>query len=256
GPIRESDALAFGDPLPVFTKLLYSKASNNTELLVSHLRRSQNSLKTLKLSFVTAPGRRFSILPDGGTPVSPDTFDLSFTALTDYIVQFNAGAWDWSVLHMAHMPLLRHLTVYWYIFENVALTGTVPFMPQLLSLQVSLDHGRHFKKVASALQSATPNIERLCLDQTHPSVCGNDSEWLAPLIPGVQDHVEAKWPKLVVLRLCELGIPAWDDLKSVAACRPAFKQVSVDSSCWESSKGGEQDLNALKKHFEVLVTDD
>ncbi|KIO26661.1 hypothetical protein M407DRAFT_24102 [Tulasnella calospora MUT 4182] len=256
GPVRESDALIFEDPLPIFTDLRYSKSSNNTELLVSHLRRSQNSLKTLRLSFATTPGTRFSILPDGGTQVSADTFGLSFTALTDYTVQFNSGPWDWSPLHIGHMPLLRHLTVYWYIFEDVAFTSTIPFMPQLLSLQVSLDHGRRFKKVASLLQSATPNLERLCLDQTFPSVFGNDSEWISPLILGDQDHVAAGWSKLVVLRLCSLGIPQWDDLKLVASCRPAFKQVSVDSICWKKSKGYRQDLDALKQHFEVLVTDD
>lgn len=250
---RESDGLRFAHPLPIFTKLVYSKSSHNTEQLVSHLRRSQSSLDILSLSFVTPPGRPFSILPDGGTQVSPDTLDLSFTALTEYTVKFESGAWDWSVLHIGHMPALRHLTIYWSFFQDVALTSTIPFMPQLITLQVSLDHGRRFKQLAPELQSAMPNVQALWLDQTFPSISGNDSIWLSPLKSEDQDNAVVAWPKLAVLRLCRLIIPRWEELKSVALGRPAFKMLSIDSACWRESKGGQQDLDVLERHFGVHI---
>ncbi|KAG8898511.1 hypothetical protein FRC01_010884, partial [Tulasnella sp. 417] len=148
GPRWESDSLVFEEPSPLFTEIRYSKSSNSTELLVSHLQRSQNTLKRLSLNIVHPHGVRINI---GATQTPPDTPELSFTALTDYAVEFNTRSWNWSVLNIGHMPLLRHLSLYWYIFEDFSSTSKIPFMPQLVSLKVSLDHGRRFKRIASAL---------------------------------------------------------------------------------------------------------
>ncbi|KIO26655.1 hypothetical protein M407DRAFT_243646 [Tulasnella calospora MUT 4182] len=52
-----------------------------------------------------------------------------------------------------------------------------------------------------------------------------------------------------------MAIRECDDLRRIALGRPAFKHLSVDSTCLQRSKQVGQDLDVLREYFDVVVTD-
>ncbi|KIO26652.1 hypothetical protein M407DRAFT_243645 [Tulasnella calospora MUT 4182] len=128
-------------------------------------------------------------------------------------------------------------------------------MPQLLTLYISARDPHGFNKVAKTLLAAAPNLERLCLMQNQQSAYTSHGKWIRPLLCEEQDSEMVPCPQLVVLRLRGITITRWDDLRKVGSRRPAFKTLSVDSGGWEQSGGENQDLNALRQCFDVVVED-
>ncbi|KAG8920624.1 hypothetical protein FRC00_009742 [Tulasnella sp. 408] len=251
----DSKLVSFEQPSPVFVQLRHAFSLGTAQTLLQHLRRSQHALKTLVVLFGAPPGTQFSLHLEDGTEFSAETLGLSLPSLTEYTVEFNALPWGWNALRIAHMPQLRRLDIYLKIFRYSDPNNTVPFMPQLLSLNIFAHYPNGFASSARPLVAATPNLEEVSLTQTHAATSQHEAEWLTPMLSPSQDSLVVVWPRLVTLRLQGMAIPRDQDLRTIPLGRPAFKQLFLDSTCLERCKAVGHNLNALPEYFEVVVTD-
>ncbi|KAG8914408.1 hypothetical protein FRC01_004093 [Tulasnella sp. 417] len=253
-PEGNTKLLSFKTPLPVFTHLRHSLTSKTAQMVLHHLQRSQHVLTALSLVFLEPPGTQFSIRLEDGTEFLAENLGLSLPTLTEYIVTFSPiGPWSWNALQIAHMPHLRRLDIHWETFIPLYPNKAIPFMPQLHSLHIFASDPQGFKDVAPPLIAATPGLEKLSLIQTYSTLSDYDEEWMYPLLVPTQDPLTTAWPQLVMLRLCGMCIPQWDDLGKISTGRPAFKWLSVDSVCWENSTDVGQDSRAFGGNFDFVV---
>ncbi|KIO26653.1 hypothetical protein M407DRAFT_24096, partial [Tulasnella calospora MUT 4182] len=249
--------VSFEHPLPILTHISQLFTPGTAETLLQHLRRSQHVLAALTIQFLVLPGGRFSLCFEDGTEFSAETLGLSLPTLAEYTVALGPShCWGWNFLNIAHMPHLRRLDIYLRGFKYSEPNNTLLFLPQLHTLNISAQYPRGFIAAVPPLLAATPNLEEVSLTQTSRGPPGYDAEWLLPLLYANQDPLTVAWPRLVVLRLRGMAIPGKVDLRRIPLGRPAFRRLSVDSTCWERSKGVGKDLNALREYFDVGVTED
>ncbi|KAG8914407.1 hypothetical protein FRC01_004092 [Tulasnella sp. 417] len=252
----DSHLISFEPPLPNLTHLRHTLTSKTAQMVLQHLRRSQHVLSALSLGFPQTPGTQFSIHLEDGTEFLAENLGLSLPILSEYTVTFGViGPWSWNALRVSHIPHLRRLDIHWETFKDPDPDSTIPFMPQLLSLSIFATFPYGFKDVAPPLVAATPGLEKVSLIQTYATSSEYDEEWMYPLLVPTQDLLTTSWPQLVVLRICGMCISPWNDLKKIATGRPAFKRLSIDSTCWEKSKDVEQDSSAFVGSFDFVVED-
>ncbi|KIO26654.1 hypothetical protein M407DRAFT_7720 [Tulasnella calospora MUT 4182] len=253
-PSGNSSLPSFETP-PSLTHLKHVLTSRNAPAVLQHLRRSQRTLTALNLICAAPLGTQFSIHLENGVEFIAENLDLSLPTLTEYTVKFGVpGPWGWNAFRIAHMPHLRRLDVHWATFQYSNPDNTVPFMPQLTSLNIFAQNSYGFKDAAPPLAAATPNVKEVSLVQLYLGLSPYETEWLPPLLHPSQNLLTVAWPRLEILQLHGMAIRVLDDLRGIPLVRPAFQRLCVDPTCWNKSMAVGQDLHALREYFDVVVT--